>query len=584
MLRRSSTCLVGLTLSTLAGCDDTTVMRIADLEDGSYVRGEQVATLEISADVRSQRAELFLDGQRIAADDFAPFELAWNTEQFEDGEHALLARIYLDDARRADATVDVKIDNTPPTISAVSNAVARGDNLTIRVQDNFVVDHLELSRDGVADPPIRVDPPFSFGWPWPCGPASVHIRAIDAAGGESEASFPVTSSDRADLDCDGHGMLSAGGDDCDDANASIHPGAPEVPEGYDVTCDGQVASLPGIDFDGDGVPSLSDGGADCDDTDPQTHGAFFALEHRALTVAGAPQTWSPGEAALARGGPFWELYLNRAGVIQRARPQGEDIELTQIADSANPGSIAAEGDYVAYGRGQQVEILQRTSAGYSVRAIDAGGFVGKIGLSTTFNPAGLYVVFQAGTKVWLARETGGGWGRQLLVDAQAPLAAAPEIGSFDVNVVFRTASQAWKVGPVLGGIGAMPFGPAGPTTASAAYSNIIALVAIQEGGGGTIYGGDAAEPLVFFPSPVRGIAISYPYAFVQLVGDDSVRVCLITDDFRVVQTLGGISGLETGREDSFLGGGMIHVPALDSVRAVTDMFGDGIDRNCDRSP
>nr|WP_242589569.1 putative metal-binding motif-containing protein [Corallococcus macrosporus] len=52
---------------------------------------------------------------------------------------------------------------------------------------------------------------------------------------------------------DGYVSTSYGGDDCNDNDASIHPGATETPgDGIDQDCDG--SDLPAVvDSDGDGV-------------------------------------------------------------------------------------------------------------------------------------------------------------------------------------------------------------------------------------------------------------------------------------------------------------------------------------------
>ncbi len=72
-----------------------------------------------------------------------------------------------------------------------------------------------------------------------------------------DASTPVSACERPD------GVV-IDATDCDDANADVFPGAPEVfDDGVDADCDG----LDG-DADGDGFDSVASGGEDCDDLDP----------------------------------------------------------------------------------------------------------------------------------------------------------------------------------------------------------------------------------------------------------------------------------------------------------------------------
>ncbi len=87
--------------------------------------------------------------------------------------------------------------------------------------------------------------------------------------------------DGADNDCDGEvdedlddgdddddGYSEADGD-CDDANAHVHPGATEVANHIDDDCDGLVDEGTEVyDDDGDGYSEL---GGDCDDADPEVY-------------------------------------------------------------------------------------------------------------------------------------------------------------------------------------------------------------------------------------------------------------------------------------------------------------------------
>ena len=71
-------------------------------------------------------------------------------------------------------------------------------------------------------------------------------------------------SDWADVDGDGHDWDGVtGGDDCNDQDASVYPGAEEQCDGVDHDCDGEVEA----DLDGDGFGTC----ADCDDGDPGSH-------------------------------------------------------------------------------------------------------------------------------------------------------------------------------------------------------------------------------------------------------------------------------------------------------------------------
>ena len=80
--------------------------------------------------------------------------------------------------------------------------------------------------------------------------------------------FPADGEEEGD-DCDGDGFDGAarGGDDCDDDDPTVYPGAEEVwYDGVDQNCSGTIEN--DYDQDGDGEEIESSGGTDCDDTDP----------------------------------------------------------------------------------------------------------------------------------------------------------------------------------------------------------------------------------------------------------------------------------------------------------------------------
>ena len=93
------------------------------------------------------------------------------------------------------------------------------------------------------------------------GNGAINPLATDVVGDGTDQN--CDGMDGTDADGDGYAADWSGGDDCDDNDAAIYPGAAELCDGIDQACDGDLSDE--ADDDADGY-RVCDG--DCDDNDP----------------------------------------------------------------------------------------------------------------------------------------------------------------------------------------------------------------------------------------------------------------------------------------------------------------------------
>lgn len=577
-----------------AGCGDSKpLVQIADVDDGAYLAGAQTFTFEVAQGIEATRAELYVDDQRVAADEFAPFELDWDTRGFDDGEHRVTARVYTTGGEHVDGATRVIIDNTAPSAGTLPASAYGGQPYIVPATDNFKVARVEVARDMSGEAPtVMIQAPFGFVWRWGCGTTTIHVRVIDAAGGESTSTATVSATDANDRDCDGFESVASGGNDCNDGDPNAHPGAKEPPEGFDLNCDGSVASLDGIDSDGDGVPSIADGGTDCDDTNPAVHGNYYHYDRIPLTSGGLPVTWSPGEAVVAQSFADWAVYIDRGGVIQQYEVStfSGGTAVRQVATGANPQSVAASYGLVAFGRGSDVVIMEeRLSDGAWTESgvLHAGGQVGRLHIGAE---SGLiYVFYQTGTDVWFATSTDlTTWSTEHIVDLHEALVENPSGFAYagQASVMLHTAQTVWDFNRFQGtpfqGTQVAPLNQ--PPTAVTDDERM----AVADGTGAAVYVPFSTTPVLRTSKPIAAMSSFGTTMFVQFTDgtvDAFTRTGNPTVPYRHAQSVPEIGpfDIQVVSDGVMAGNGVLYVPGASSVYAPADPPGDHIDANCDES-
>ena len=156
------------------------------------------------------------------------------------------------------------------------------------------------------------------------GVHDVSILIEDAVSG-GRIELPVQASVQEDDDGDGVGGRQSGGGDCDDADPTVHEGAPDAwYDGVDSDCAGNDD----FDQDADGSASAQHGGDDCDDTDADVH-------------PGASESWYDGLDADCAGDDDFD---QDADGHRPAEHGGDDCDDTD--ESVHPGAEDAPYDGV----------------------------------------------------------------------------------------------------------------------------------------------------------------------------------------------------------------------------------------------
>jgi len=158
---------------------------------GGKVTGIVPVDVSYSDNVGVTRAELYVNGNKVATDDVGPFAFVWDTAAYSDGAYTLSARAY-DAAGNMGSSSGVSVtignDTVAPVISSFNLVdgmnVSPKQIISATATDNQKVSKMSLSIDG-QEVAIAYGSSISYNWNTrrlAKGPHMVTLRVWDSAG------------------------------------------------------------------------------------------------------------------------------------------------------------------------------------------------------------------------------------------------------------------------------------------------------------------------------------------------------------------------------------------------------------------
>ena len=153
---------------------------------GSTVSGSVPVDVKYSDNIGVTRVELYVNGQKFATDDIAPFAFAWDTSLLSNGAYTLVAYAY-DAAGNAGVspTVSVTIgsDTVAPVISSFNlvdgMTVSNKQSVNVTATDNQTVAKIVLSIDG-KQVAVAYGSSLSYSWNTRNTAKGAHIATVQA--------------------------------------------------------------------------------------------------------------------------------------------------------------------------------------------------------------------------------------------------------------------------------------------------------------------------------------------------------------------------------------------------------------------
>ncbi|MCK6526759.1 hypothetical protein L6R50_04120 [Myxococcota bacterium] len=253
-----------------------------DQADGVLVFEGQVGDTQDPLDTLTVLWKSSVDGTLWEGNADAEGRVSFSTATLSYGAHAITLQAVDSDAESGTATIGLLYVPAPPRVEILNPATGASFTVGDEVEFRGLVEGAD--GEGVLD--VRwasnVDATIWEGVSDPDGytvfskddlAIGLHTVSLTAfvsgdgwqVQGQALITIQVEDIPEGDRDQDGDGYTPNEGD-CDDHNATVHPGGEEICDGYDNDCNGVVDD--GFDFDGDGSSYCA---GDCDDADPSIH-------------------------------------------------------------------------------------------------------------------------------------------------------------------------------------------------------------------------------------------------------------------------------------------------------------------------